>query len=162
MRASILTLTIAASALPAAATLIDGYVESAGPNFGSSSTLAAEVQLSPVMVAGDETEYTLRVHWTSEFGIDWCMYLWFSTPDFTLYGGNIFGSICGAGSWAPTSIGVEGGIYTANWVYYGSESCADTFCISGSVEGSQIPGAEYGWNGGCDSFPADGLISGCP
>lgn len=151
---ALVALTVAA---PAFAISVDGF--STHAEEGVSFDLPANF-VEEVMFSGDEKTFDKNIHFTSIYGINWCMNLVFTTPTFAVLDGNITGTICDSGYWSPTGMVKSGPTYTVYYDHVGTGSCADSMCMVGVKSGPNIT-ANYGWNGGCDSFPADGLINGC-
>jgi hypothetical protein len=85
----------------------------------------------------------------------------FSTPDLTVYGGNITGMICGAGDWNAVSMSKNGSLFQVNYECLGRGSCAETLCMEGTKVGMTLPGSTYGFWGSRTDLPVDGVINGC-
>ncbi len=154
---------IATPALAVNANGVLGQYDEARPD-AMNIQMPQELQavLEQAALSQDEKYWDITIHWTSIYGIDWCMSLEFETPGWTVYDGNITGTICDSGYWAPTAITPLGNnCYQVNFDHVGSGSCADTLCMVGCKVGNLIPDADYGWWGSCTDFPADGAINGC-
>lgn len=156
---------LAALAVSAPALAIDangtlGVYESSEMVIDASNAIEAIFEESGANPSEDGF-FDVTVHWTSQYGIDWCMSLQFTTPDLTVQGGNITGTICGAGDWQAVSMSKVGSAYQVNYEYLGSGSCAETLCMEGTKVGMTLPNSTYGFWGSCSDFPADGVINGC-
>ncbi len=121
--------------------------------------------LEEASMPGADRYFDITIHWTNEEGIDWCMYLEFTSPDFTVISGGIGGTICDGedpSSWQIDSISPSGGgCYRVESTHVGSGNCSSSLCLDGCKVGGAVPGADYGWGGGCNHFSADGDINGC-
>ena len=113
---------------------------------------------------GDEATKDLDIRWTSIYNIDWCLNVVVTIPDYTVLGGGISGTICdgcdGENLRIDSADRTGEGVFELRATYVGDGSCAESMCGIAFKSGKDYA-ADYGWNGACDSFPADGVLNGC-